>query len=161
MQAVLPRPNPLQSTGVPEVPFSMEKAPSNDLFWKFLMTPPPLSSLPSPGCDKTGMHEASKSKSYESEDSNSEKEENSQKFFHDGTPKVDIPPKKKRGRKNIDKSGNICQGCHTTETPEWRKGPNGKNTLCNACGLRWAKKIREEEHDRESLQKVKISSLIN
>ncbi|KAG1054543.1 hypothetical protein G6F46_002166 [Rhizopus delemar] len=28
-----------------------------------------------------------------------------------------------------------CQSCQSTETPEWRKGPFGPRTLCNACGL--------------------------
>jgi len=32
-----------------------------------------------------------------------------------------------------------CYHCSTRETPRWRTGPEGKNTLCNACGLRYAK----------------------
>jgi PAS domain S-box-containing protein len=31
----------------------------------------------------------------------------------------------------------------TLDSPEWRKGPNGPKTLCNACGLRWAKKEKK------------------
>jgi len=30
-----------------------------------------------------------------------------------------------------------CHSCNRTETPEWRRGPDGPRTLCNACGLRW------------------------
>ncbi|ORY91123.1 GATA zinc finger-domain-containing protein, partial [Syncephalastrum racemosum] len=30
----------------------------------------------------------------------------------------------------------MCHSCHTTQTPEWRRGPDGARTLCNACGLR-------------------------
>ena len=26
-----------------------------------------------------------------------------------------------------------CLGCGATETPEWRRGPMGPRTLCNAC----------------------------
>lgn len=26
-----------------------------------------------------------------------------------------------------------CLGCGATETPEWRRGPLGPRTLCNAC----------------------------
>jgi len=37
-----------------------------------------------------------------------------------------------------------CHFCNTRETPEWRKGPAGKHTLCNACGLRYAKKLRQQ-----------------
>ncbi|KAI8351545.1 hypothetical protein BD560DRAFT_409274 [Blakeslea trispora] len=32
-----------------------------------------------------------------------------------------------------------CSSCHCTSTPLWRKGPLGPKTLCNACGLKWAK----------------------
>ncbi|ORE15371.1 SET domain-containing protein [Rhizopus microsporus] len=32
-----------------------------------------------------------------------------------------------------------CTDCHTVDTPQWRRGPHGYRTLCNACGLRWAK----------------------
>jgi hypothetical protein len=30
----------------------------------------------------------------------------------------------------------ICIICGTTESPEWRKGPEGPKTLCNACGCK-------------------------
>lgn len=33
----------------------------------------------------------------------------------------------------------VCQMCETTKTPQWRCGPNGTNTLCNRCGLKWRK----------------------
>lgn len=39
--------------------------------------------------------------------------------------------------------GHSCQECGTTQSPEWRKGPNGSKTLCNACGLRYAKRLRQ------------------
>lgn len=37
---------------------------------------------------------------------------------------------------------NWIQG--TGDSPEWRKGPSGRKTLCNACGLRWAKKEKRK-----------------
>ncbi|KAL1128724.1 hypothetical protein V6Z11_A13G268000, partial [Gossypium hirsutum] len=30
-----------------------------------------------------------------------------------------------------------CGHCEVTETPQWRKGPMGSKTLCNACGVRY------------------------
>ncbi|KAF5609388.1 GATA zinc finger domain-containing protein [Fusarium pseudoanthophilum] len=36
-----------------------------------------------------------------------------------------------------------CEFCHVTETPKWRSGPSGRRTLCNVCGLLYAK--REEK----------------
>uniref|UniRef100_A0A0D9XPX0 GATA-type domain-containing protein n=1 Tax=Leersia perrieri TaxID=77586 RepID=A0A0D9XPX0_9ORYZ len=29
-----------------------------------------------------------------------------------------------------------CSHCGSSETPQWRMGPNGPGTLCNACGIR-------------------------
>ncbi|KAJ1254238.1 hypothetical protein BS78_K100600 [Paspalum vaginatum] len=30
-----------------------------------------------------------------------------------------------------------CNHCSTSNTPQWRAGPEGKRTLCNACGIRY------------------------
>ncbi|KAL3653025.1 hypothetical protein CASFOL_002706 [Castilleja foliolosa] len=30
-----------------------------------------------------------------------------------------------------------CTHCQVTETPQWRGGPLGRKTLCNACGVRY------------------------
>lgn len=47
------------------------------------------------------------------------------------------------------KSGNapqyVCVTCGRTDSPEWRKGPMGAKTLCNACGLRWAKRNQKKK----------------
>lgn len=57
----------------------------------------------------------------------------------------------------------VCHDCGTLDSPEWRKGPNGPKTLCNACGckcdliltrrakmlmsvlVRWAKKEKKRQ----------------
>ncbi|KAK4231234.1 hypothetical protein QBC38DRAFT_262437 [Podospora fimiseda] len=39
----------------------------------------------------------------------------------------------------------VCTDCGTLESPEWRKGPQGPKTLCNACGLRWAKQEKKNK----------------
>jgi len=41
--------------------------------------------------------------------------------------------KKRRGRAAPP---GRCHACQRAETPEWRRGPDGARTLCNACGLR-------------------------
>lgn len=33
----------------------------------------------------------------------------------------------------------LCTGCGTDASPEWRTGPYGPRSLCNACGIRYAK----------------------
>ncbi|KAF4613369.1 hypothetical protein G7Y89_g15518 [Cudoniella acicularis] len=38
-----------------------------------------------------------------------------------------------------------CHSCNRAETPEWRRGPDGARTLCNACGLHYAKLTRKVE----------------
>ncbi|XP_073291062.1 GATA transcription factor 20-like [Primulina huaijiensis] len=35
-----------------------------------------------------------------------------------------------------------CQLCARTTTSLWRRGPNGPQTLCNACGLRYSRNMR-------------------
>ncbi|KAK4647480.1 White collar-2 protein light receptor [Podospora bellae-mahoneyi] len=44
----------------------------------------------------------------------------------------------------------VCTDCGTLDSPEWRKGPNGPKTLCNACGLRWAKKEKKKNKDNSN-----------
>ncbi len=36
----------------------------------------------------------------------------------------------------------MCSSCKTTTSPEWRRGPDGSKSLCNACGLRYSKMKR-------------------
>ena len=33
--------------------------------------------------------------------------------------------------------GKQCVECGATQTPQWREGPAGPKTLCNACGVRF------------------------
>ncbi|KAI0048781.1 hypothetical protein FA95DRAFT_1490384 [Auriscalpium vulgare] len=40
-----------------------------------------------------------------------------------------------------------CLGCNATSTPEWRRGPLGPRTLCNACGLVYAKLIKKRKRE--------------
>jgi len=53
-------------------------------------------------------------------------------------------PFHKRRPAHMDKNMLFCHFCGRKDTPEWRKGPSGPATLCNACGLQWAKKMRAQ-----------------
>ncbi|VFQ80710.1 unnamed protein product [Cuscuta campestris] len=48
---------------------------------------------------------------------------------------------KRAGRTKLDeeekKKKKKCSHCDAEETPQWRRGPMGPNTLCNACGVRY------------------------
>ncbi|MEW5301424.1 MAG: hypothetical protein WDW36_004284 [Sanguina aurantia] len=35
--------------------------------------------------------------------------------------------------------GRVCVQCNATQTPQWREGPAGPKTLCNACGVRYCR----------------------
>ncbi|KAH7118271.1 hypothetical protein B0J13DRAFT_513854 [Dactylonectria estremocensis] len=43
-----------------------------------------------------------------------------------------------------------CHRCNRIDTPEWRRGPNGARTLCNACGLRYAKLKKKQQLEARS-----------
>ncbi|ORY90607.1 hypothetical protein BCR41DRAFT_315690 [Lobosporangium transversale] len=44
-------------------------------------------------------------------------------------------PKYRKRAKRMQPPGR-CLSCDSSDTPEWRRGPDGARTLCNACGLR-------------------------
>lgn len=51
----------------------------------------------------------------------------------------DRPKKRSRPTRAHPSSPRVCTTCSRTDSPEWRRGPYGPKTLCNACGLKWAK----------------------
>ncbi|XP_019165447.1 PREDICTED: GATA transcription factor 5-like [Ipomoea nil] len=67
---------------------------------------------------------------------------------HDGDlfSSVEKPPAKKLKRKSSVETGpgsgvtqtlRRCSHCQVQKTPQWRTGPMGPKTLCNACGVRY------------------------
>eukprot|EP00891_Asterochloris_glomerata_P002858 jgi/Astpho2/2858/Aster-x0135 len=38
-----------------------------------------------------------------------------------------------------DRRRGPCVHCNVTETPQWRDGPHGLKTACNACGIKWTR----------------------
>lgn len=38
-----------------------------------------------------------------------------------------------------------CTKCGATKTPQWREGPYGPKTLCNACGVKRTRKLRADQ----------------
>lgn len=42
-------------------------------------------------------------------------------------------------RVRVNKLRGPCKHCGLKESPEWRKGPSGEKTLCNACGIHFQK----------------------
>ncbi|KAF9244127.1 hypothetical protein BU15DRAFT_59469 [Melanogaster broomeanus] len=55
----------------------------------------------------------------------------------------DAPASKRQKGDEHAQDGQTCLGCSATSTPEWRRGPLGPRTLCNACGLVYAKLLKK------------------
>ncbi|KAK0500290.1 hypothetical protein EDD18DRAFT_1068679 [Armillaria luteobubalina] len=49
-----------------------------------------------------------------------------------------------------------CHSCNIRETPEWRRGPDGARTLCNACGLHYAKLMRKQDKQHNGAEPPRI-----
>jgi hypothetical protein len=50
---------------------------------------------------------------------------------------VEMHDKENNNEGNVEEF--VCSICKTRQTPMWRKGPAGKNTLCNRCGIKWSR----------------------
>eukprot|EP00201_Polytomella_parva_P005320 CAMPEP_0175078756 /NCGR_PEP_ID=MMETSP0052_2-20121109/24345_1 /TAXON_ID=51329 ORGANISM="Polytomella parva, Strain SAG 63-3" /NCGR_SAMPLE_ID=MMETSP0052_2 /ASSEMBLY_ACC=CAM_ASM_000194 /LENGTH=321 /DNA_ID=CAMNT_0016348813 /DNA_START=390 /DNA_END=1355 /DNA_ORIENTATION=+ len=51
-----------------------------------------------------------------------------------------------------------CMECGTTSTPQWREGPMGPKTLCNACGVRRQRLIRRQGSTKPTTSTVSTLS---
>ncbi|KAL4386544.1 hypothetical protein GQ457_09G006370 [Hibiscus cannabinus] len=52
-------------------------------------------------------------------------------------PKPAVQKKTDDPNGNSESSGRKCLHCASEKTPQWRTGPLGPKTLCNACGVRY------------------------
>ncbi|KAF8643234.1 hypothetical protein AX16_009123 [Volvariella volvacea WC 439] len=69
------------------------------------------------------------------------------------------PKSKYRKRSRATPPGK-CHSCNIRETPEWRRGPDGARTLCNACGLHYAKLMRKRDRNANGeLPKIDLETL--
>ncbi|KAF9482824.1 GATA-domain-containing protein [Pholiota conissans] len=66
-------------------------------------------------------------------------------YAHNIEEQSDEGSKKKKLKRTQNVEQYVCKICGRTDSPEWRKGPDGPKTLCNACGLRWAKQMRKAD----------------
>ncbi|KAF9912676.1 hypothetical protein EC991_009412 [Linnemannia zychae] len=70
----------------------------------------------------------------------------------------DVPHQKYRKRAKRSQAPGRCQSCNSSDTPEWRRGPDGARTLCNACGLHYAKLLRRQnEQAQQSPSQISIA----
>lgn len=71
------------------------------------------------------------------------------KIRKDKKLKVIKPNHKRRLSSNAGQG--VCLHCHENDTPEWRRGPYGNRTLCNACGLFYNKLVRKFNLERANI----------
>jgi GATA zinc finger len=64
-----------------------------------------------------------------------------------GSGSMGFRPSKYRKRSRAPAPGS-CVSCGVRDTPEWRRGPNGARTLCNACGLHFSKLLRRKKQEQ-------------
>lgn len=87
---------------------------------------------------------------YEPEDDEEEEIEDEEEEDDDVVDAVEeqdftAPKKKKSSGKrkrrpsgpNVPMHERACEYCGTSDTPLWRRGPSGKSSLCNKCGVKW------------------------
>jgi hypothetical protein len=59
---------------------------------------------------------------------------------------------------NWVKMNKPCEFCEDIYTPQPRNGPNGPKTLCNACGIKYAKQLKAEQKVKAQMA---ISTILN
>ncbi|BGP37804.1 white collar 2 type of transcription factor [Rhodotorula kratochvilovae] len=70
--------------------------------------------------------------------------------------KGDGTNEKKKKKARVEEGEFVCRDCGTVESPEWRKGPEGPKSLCNACGLRYAKLVSKSK--KEAREKAALAA---
>lgn len=60
-----------------------------------------------------------------------------------------LPPPTDEAPATATSNRKQCEACGTFDSPEWRKGSSGARSLCNACGLRFAR--REAKLRKQSI----------
>ncbi|GAM26344.1 hypothetical protein SAMD00019534_095190 [Acytostelium subglobosum LB1] len=56
---------------------------------------------------------------------------------------LDKPKRPKTEKVSSSSSTRVCEFCKCNTTPTWRRGPSGKGSLCNACGIKWRLKGKD------------------
>ena len=68
------------------------------------------------------------------------------KFIEDSTAESDTPNLNEpfNDANLTEEKERQCLTCNRRHTPLWRRGPQGTGTLCNACGVKWNKQLKQQ-----------------
>eukprot|EP00028_Trichosphaerium_sp_Am-I-7-wt_P011206 CAMPEP_0168518814 /NCGR_PEP_ID=MMETSP0405-20121227/6938_1 /TAXON_ID=498012 /ORGANISM="Trichosphaerium sp, Strain Am-I-7 wt" /LENGTH=243 /DNA_ID=CAMNT_0008539221 /DNA_START=43 /DNA_END=771 /DNA_ORIENTATION=- len=66
-----------------------------------------------------------------------------------------------RRRPILSGNGMYCKSCGAKETTEWRRGPDGNKSLCNACGLHYSKILKKERLIAPQTRRAVLSTIVN
>jgi len=58
-------------------------------------------------------------------------------------------------QRNLSNKKLLCAFCGTTSTTQWRRGPKGKHTLCNSCGLKYSKSQKKSKLSQSEVKEEK------
>ncbi|KAG8859383.1 blue light receptor [Tulasnella sp. 330] len=111
--------------------------------------PPAIHALPIPNQVRTSFAVPSASRAQLSSDVGSTKRRNTAPELAEEEEKESAAARRKK-RKALAAENYVCVTCGRTDSPEWRKGPLGPKTLCNACGLRHSKRTKKRQGDDDT-----------
>jgi hypothetical protein len=80
-----------------------------------------------------------------------EEEQDAQMYQGGSKPQYAMTTEVKKRRGRAAPPGR-CHSCNRIDTPEWRRGPDGARTLCNACGLHYAKLERKRQLEARNVR---------
>ncbi|XP_062197356.1 GATA transcription factor 10-like [Phragmites australis] len=86
-----------------------------------------------------------------------------------GASDAGIHRRRPEARQRSRQTPRVCSHCDSSDTPQWRAGPGGARTLCNACGIRYKNNkllpeyrpstspgFRSDEHSNRHRKVVKL-----
>jgi hypothetical protein len=71
---------------------------------------------------------------------------------------TDAEKKKKIKKARTDEGEFVCRDCGTVDSPEWRRGPLGPKTLCNAVSIPLFRNMFCVKHEKVNIRLMTIGN---